>query len=286
MKTQYENYLGLGIAGNFALHLAQAGELEDFKDVITADEAAPKGMFPFYLPHYTPSTKTTTRTPKEILSTYPLSSDTIKLPNADVNVQTEPEVGLICSLSYKDGKIQSITPTHFGAYNDCSIRVAGAEKISDKKNWGTDSKGIASSLIEIDTFEVNGVMDNYSICSFLKRDGKITAYGENVELHGYSYFYSKLTEWMKNQINTQENFGPLEPLSEYIEACNYPANAVISIGATRYTKYGETTFLQAMDEIFVVVYNHDIYTYDDVVLSLTNEEYNKKKMSILHQRVV
>ena len=47
--TQYENFLGLGIAGNFALHLAQAGELEDFKDIITEDEAAPKGMFPFYL---------------------------------------------------------------------------------------------------------------------------------------------------------------------------------------------------------------------------------------------
>jgi len=46
----YKNFLGLGIAGNFALHLAQAGELEDFKDIITADEAAPKGMFPFYLP--------------------------------------------------------------------------------------------------------------------------------------------------------------------------------------------------------------------------------------------
>jgi len=44
---QYKNYLGLGIAGNFALHLAQAGELEDFKNVLTEDEAAPKGMFPF-----------------------------------------------------------------------------------------------------------------------------------------------------------------------------------------------------------------------------------------------
>ena len=286
MKTQYENYLGLGIAGNFALHLAQAGELEDFKDVITADEAAPKGMFPFYLPNFTPSTTATTRIPKDILRTYPLSSDTLELPKQDVNVQTEPEVGLVCEISYKDRKVESITPTHFGAYNDCSIRVAGAEKISDKKNWGVASKGIASSLIAIDKFEVNGVMDNYSICSFLKRDGKITAYGENVELNGYSYFYSQLTEWIKNQINTQEDFGPLEPLNEYIQACNYPANAVISIGATRYTKYGETTFLQTMDEIFVVVYNHELYTFNDIDLALTSGEYDKEKMSILHQRVV
>ncbi len=286
MSTQYENYVGLGIAGNFALHLAQAGELEDFKDVITADEAAPKGIFPFYLPHYIPSTNATTRTPKDILTTYPLSSDTLKLPEANVNVQTEPEVGLVCEINYKDGKVKSITPTHFGAYNDCSIRVAGAEKISDKKNWGRSSKGIASSLLAIDKFEEGGVMDNYSICSFLKRDNTLTPYGEDVELNGYSYFYSKLTGWIKNQINTQENFGPLEPLSEYIKACNYPAKAIISIGATRYTEYGETTFLKVGDEIFVVVYNHDSYSFKDVVTILNDEEYTKEEMSILHQKVL
>ncbi len=286
MSAQYENYLGLGIAGNFALHLAQAGELEDFKDVITADEAAPKGMFPFYLPHYTPSTNTTTRTPKDILTTYPLSSDTLQLPKQDVNVQTEPEVGLVCEISYKDGKVESVTPTHFGAYNDCSIRVSGAEKISDKKNWGASSKGISSSLLAIDKFAEGGVMDSFSICSFLKCDGVLRAYGEDVALSGYSYFYSKLTEWIKNQINTQENFGPLEPLSEYIEACNYPTNAIISIGATRYSEYGETTFLQKDDEIFVVVYNHNSYSFEDIVKILNDEEYSQTEMSILHQKVL
>lgn len=45
----------------------------------------------------------------------------------------EPEVGLICEFTYSNGKVNSIKPTHFGAYNDCSIRVAGANKISDKK---------------------------------------------------------------------------------------------------------------------------------------------------------
>ncbi len=286
MDTQYENYLGLGIAGNFALHLAQAGELEDFKDVITADEAAPKGMFPFYLPNYTPSTNATTRTPKDILTTYPLSSDTLELPKQDVNVQTEPEVGLVCEISYKDGKVETVTPSHFGAYNDCSIRIGGAEKISDKKNWGTSSKGISSSLIAINKFAEGGVMDKYSICSFLKRDNVLIPYGEDVELNGYSYFYSKLTEWIKKQINTQENFGPLEPLSEYIQACEYPTKAIISIGATRYTEYGETTFLKGNDEIFVVVYNHDTYSFEDVIASLNDQEYTKEEMSVLHQKVL
>lgn len=279
---KYKNYLGLGIAGNFALHLAQAGELEDFKNIITEDEAAPKGMFPFYLP----CTKTTdSARPKKMLFTYPLSSTEIKLPKEALNIQAEPEVGLICSLEYKDGKISNITPKYFAAYNDCSIRVGGAEKISDKKNWGEASKGIAATLLKIDKFAPGGVMDDFSICSFLRRDNELHAYGENVELGGYSYFYDKLTEWIKNQINTQKDFGPLEDIKSYIVTCNYPENAVISIGATRYTPYGETTFLQSGDEVFVVVYNHKAYSLDDVTATLQNKEYEKENMSILAQRV-
>ena len=279
---KYQEYLGLGIAGNFALHLAQAGELEDFKNIITEDEAAPKGMFPFYLP----CKKTTdTARPKETLFIYPLSSDKIALPTEDVNVQAEPEVGLICSLNYKEGKLSNIAPKFFAAYNDCSIRIGGAEKISDKKNWGKDSKGIASKLLEIDKFAPGGVMDDFSICSFLRRDNQLHAYGENVELSGYSYFYDKLTEWIQNQINKQEDFGPLEDIKSYIATCNYPEYAIISIGATRYTPYGETTFLQENDEVFVVVYNHKSYSLDDVILTLQNKEYNKENMSILAQKV-
>jgi hypothetical protein len=279
---KYENYLGLGIAGNFALHLAQAGELEDFKDIITQDEAAPKGMFPFYLPC---EKSTDTLRPKATLFTYPLSSTSIKLPKENVNVQAEPEVALVCELHYKDGNIAEITPKLFGAYNDCSIRIGGAEKISDKKNWGVDSKGIASELIPIDRFSQGGVMDNFSICSFLRRDDTLHAYGENVALHGYSYFYEKLTTWIQNQINTQKDFGPLEDIKTYIDTCNNPKNAIISIGATRYTPYGETTFLQTGDEVLVAVYNHQLYTLDDVLQTLQNKEYKKENMSILAQKV-
>ncbi|MDD2652686.1 MAG: DUF5718 family protein [Sulfurimonas sp.] len=245
----YREFLGLGIAGNFALHLAQAGELEDFKEIITADEAAPKGMFPFYLPKHVLGAK-------EILSTYPFSSSTIQLPDDKVNVQAEPEVALICDFIYENNTLLKIIPTHFGAYNDCSIRVAGASKISDKKNWGKNSKGVSQNLLEIDKFSDGGIMDSYSICSFLKRDGNIHAYGEDVELKGYSYFYEKLLEWMVKQINTQEDFGPLEHLSNYIAACNHPSKAIISIGATRYTLYGEHTFLQDGDEVIIMLYNN------------------------------
>ena len=277
--NKYKNFLGLGIAGNFALHLDQAGEAEEFKDIITADEAAPKGMFPFYLPQRVESAK-------EILNTYPLSSDTIKLPNTDVNVQAEPEVGLTCRLEYTDGKLSKIIPTFFGAYNDCSIRVKGAAKISDKKNWGEASKGISDNLIAIDKFSDGGVMDDYSICSFLRRDGEVHAYGEDVELNGYSYFYEKLLDWMTNQINTQKEFGPLEPLSEYISTCREPKEAVISIGATRYTPYGERTFLKAGDEVIIIVYNAKKALHEEVLESVKSSNYNNKTMSILTQKVI
>lgn len=276
----YKEYIGLGIAGNFALHLDQAGEAEDFKDIITEDEAAPKGMFPFYLPNSPLSSA------KEILKTYPLSNETIKLPKKDVNVQAEPEVGLICDFHYTEGKLCKVIPTYFGAYNDCSIRVAGAQKISDKKNWGVNSKGFSNTLIKIDRFKNGGVMDDYSLCSFLRRNGEIHAYGENVALNGYSYFYEKLTEWILHQLLTQKDFGPLEPISTYIKACGNPTQAIISIGATRYTPYGENTFLQAGDEVLVALYKRNSYSLDEVIENLKKEQYTLKDMSVLAQKVI
>jgi len=241
--AHYKDFIGLGIAGNFALHLEQAGEIEDFKDLEVEDENGPKGMFPFYIPGR-----------EGQLGVYPVSSDTIRLPAFEANIQAEPEVALICDISYEDGKVTAVTPTHFGAYNDCSIRKEGAKKISEKKNWGEATKGLSSELIAIDRFAPGGVMDDFRIASFLKRDGGVFRYGEDVELTGYSYFYTKLTDWIVNQLNTQKDVGPLEPLSSYIAAAGYPKKAVISIGATRYTPYGETTFLQPGDEVIVLLY--------------------------------
>ena len=285
--AKYKKFLGLGIAGNFALHLTQAGEDEDFKDVITEDEAAPKGMFPFFLPRQQNPVNQAELHAKKILTTYPLGADNIKLPaDKELNVQAEPEVGLICDLEYTTGRLSKITPRYFGAYNDYSIRVKGAEKISDKKNWGHETKGFSNNIIEIDKFSEGGNIDNYSICSFLRRDCKVHAYGEDVELTGYSYFHEKLVDWMLNQINTQENFGPLEPLNEYIHACDNPSEAIISIGATRYTAFGEKTFLKPNDESIVIVYNHTKVSYADVLESVKASKYSNENMSVLAQKVI
>ncbi|MDP2078407.1 MAG: DUF5718 family protein [Sulfuricurvum sp.] len=272
----YKNYIGFGIAGNFALHLEQAGEVEDFKDIVTDDPNGPKGMFPFYIPNR-----------EGYLGVYPLSCDTIILPKEECNVQIEPEVALICEITYDaSGNVTNISPKQFGAYNDCSLRKEGVPKISLKKNWGPSSKGIASTLFEIDRFENGGVMDTYRIASFLKRDGMTMRYGEDVELKGYSYFYEKLTQWMVNQINIQDDTGPLESIGSYLKNAGLPRQAIISIGATRYTHFGETTFLKEGDEIVVVVYDNNLYCGNPILMMVNRGELNVPGVSALVQKVV
>ena len=272
--AEYKDYLGLGIAGNFALHLEQAGELEDFKDVITEDPNGPKGMFPFYIPGF-----------DNQLGVYPLSDDTIILPEGDVNVQAEPEVGLVCEITYEDGKVTAVTPKQFGAYNDCSIRKEGAKKISEKKNWGPASKGFSSTLIDIDSFEEGGMLDHWRICSFLRNGEMMMRYGEDVELSGYSFFYQKLLDWITKQINTQGDHGPLEPLIEYIAQAGYPEKMVISIGATRYTPYGEKAYLNEGDEVIVVLYDNDYYCKNPIMMMAQKGELDMHGISALVQKV-
>lgn len=274
--NDYTSYIGLGIAGNFALHLEQAGESADFKDVITQDPNGPKGMFPFYIPQRAGQ-----------LGVYPLSHTTIILPLESCNVQPEPEVALVCILTYdNEGKVTHIQPTFFGAYNDCSLRKEGAAKISHKKNWGASSKGISQNLIPIDRFESGGIMDTYRIASFVRREGEVVAYGEDVALLGYSYFYTQLLAWIKNQINTQIDQGPLEAIGAYIRDAHSPQNVIISIGATRYTPFGETHFVHEGDEIIVVVYDGTLYTPETMVTMAQEGNFTAERMSYLRQKVV
>jgi hypothetical protein len=237
--------IGLGVAGNFAKHLEQAGESKDFVNVAAA-EGAPKGIFPFYLPNH-----------DSFLATYPLSSQT-QIATGTENPQLEPEVALYCELSYLDGKVSAITPLKFAAFNDCTVRKEGASKISQKKNWGEASKGVSDQWLDLDKFERGGVLDNYNLASFVTRDGVTYPYGVDTELLGYSYFYQQLMDWLLDKINHQQDQGPLENISELLTQCNQPSHAIISIGATAYEEFGENNYLEAGDKITVVTYPNTI----------------------------
>jgi len=259
--------IGLGVAGNFAHHLEQAGELKDFENVVTKEENAPKGIFPFYLPNS-----------KSFLGLYPVGQEILELPNYEANAQVEPEVAILFDIVYNEQKeVTRLDAKKFTSFNDCTIRKEGAKKISEKKSWSENSKGIAKEWIEIDKFEEGGVMDNFHLCSFVKRDNTLHPYGVDAPLLGYSYFYGKLQNWLIEKMNEQRDFGPLEDIAEHLKTSSYPKQALISIGATAYAEFGEKNYLQSGDEIFVIVY--------DKRKGSANLEEAEDKI-ILHQRVI
>ena len=261
-----QNVICLGVAGNFAHHLEQAGELEDFKNVVTETADAPKGIFPFYLPRS-----------ESFLGLYSIGTDTLTLPTYEANAQVEPEIAVLFDIVYNDAnEVVDLKAQKFTTFNDCTIRKEGAKKISEKKSWGENSKGIGDKWIAIDKFEEGGVMDNYHLCSFVKRDGIVHPYGVDAPLLGYSYFYTKLKTWLIDKMNTQQDFGPLEDIAMHLKNSNYPKQVLISIGATAYAEFGEHNYLQSGDEVYVMAY--------DVRSDKADFTISESKI-ILHQKV-
>ena len=272
----YSAVIGLGVAGNFAGHLEQAGEARDFVAVAVKEAIAPKAIFPFYLPGVA----------DHFLGTYPLSHDTIRYPQGADHLQIEPEVGLLCDIQYADGRVSALIPRAFGAYNDCSIRREGARKISEKKNWGAASKGVAAELLPLDHLQPGGVLDGYRIASFLIRDGQCHAYGIDSAVVDYSYFHQTLLDWIIEKMNEQADEGPAEDIAALLKANGYPAQALISIGATRYTPFGESHFLQLGDHSVVVLYPAARYDAATIAQGVAAENLQGEELSVLVQQVV
>ena len=50
-----------------------------------------------------------------------------------------------------------------------------------------------------------------------------------------SYFHQQLLDWIVDRMNNQPDDGPMNHIASLLEQANYPKQAIISIGATRYT---------------------------------------------------
>lgn len=273
-----KNLIGFGVAGNFTGHLEQAGETPDFVDVKTDCQDAPKGIFPYYV-----------RDADGQIGVYPLSTTEIQYPKdmaENAHLQAEPEVCVLFDVNYESGKIFSMTPRAFAAFNDCSIRKPGAKKISEKKNWGAATKGISETFIKLSSLNEGCELDDFRIASFLKRDGEIHAYGKDSSVTTYSYFHQRLYDWMLSKLNQQADFGPLEDLNGIIKHAGFPEQILISLGATCYTEFGETVFLQPGDEVFIYAYDATQNTAADVQAHLHGKIDGLPNSSILHQRIV
>jgi len=243
-----QQWFGFGVAGNFAGHLEQAGEAGDFVGV-DAPADAPKGIFPWYVPGGS-----------TFLATYPIDSRAIVLPESDepLNLQIEPEAGVLFDVAYAaDGAVVGLAPRAIGAFNDCSIRRPGAKKISEKKNWGPASKGLAAALFPVGDLLPEGDTATLRIASFLRRGDETHAYGQDSPVVGYSYYGDTLVDWIVDRLAHQRGSDdtPLEDVGALLREAGSPTTLVVGIGATRYTEYGETTFLVDGDESLVVVYD-------------------------------
>lgn len=250
--------VGLGVAGNFAGHLEQAGEAGDFVNVAPATARAPKGLFPWFVPGS-----------GDFLERFPLSHDRLALPESEAlgDLQIEPEAGVLFAAGYDDdGLLRSLRPYALGAFNDCSIRRPGARRISEKKNWGGDSKGLARRLFPVDEIERDGRTGALRLACFLRRDGETHTYGIDSPLAGYSYYGTTLTDWIIERSRDQRGGPdtPLEDVGALLRTAGRPERLLIGIGATRYTPLGEKTYLRAGDEAVVVVYAPDCGGPDDV----------------------
>lgn len=281
MKMSFEKVIGLGVAGNFAGHLEQAGEAADFLKVKVNDAKAPKGIFPFYLPN------AAGKNLPEYLSVYPITHGKLVAPaNKEENLQGEPEVAILCDIVYEDGRVVNLIPKAFSPYNDCSIRRPGAKKISEKKNWGAFAKGVLprEQMLPIDKFTEKGILNSYKIASFHRRKDTFQAYGLDSFVRNYSYNYQQLIDWLIDKMNNQENSGPLENIHEYLVETGFPKETLISIGATRYTDFAEKNYLEEGDELYFVLYPETI-PYETISDTVNKETNTNPQVLILKQPV-
>jgi len=270
---ELKNYLGFGVVGNFTNHLGEAGEADEFSVIKTDEENEPKGLFPFYIPK-----------DNSHLGNFPFSSHKINYKNMK-QLQIEAEVVLLCDFNYKNGKLIDIIPKYFGAFNDCSNRIQDGKKLSTKKNWGNNSKGISTDLIKIDKFTQDGILNKFHIASFIRRDGILYDYGAVSAINSYSYFFTQLKDWMINKFNTQKDYGPLEGLPKYIKDIENYKGFLIAAGATAYTQFGKDNFLKKGDEIFIYIYNAHFHFFKDIIQDMSGKNLHLSQCSKLHQIV-
>ena len=271
---------GIGVAGNFAGHLEQAGEAADFVNVVAESAQAPKGIFPWHIPGR-----------DGYLGVFPLSADTITWPERDheVDLQIEPEVGAICRLTYDgDGNVTVIAAEAVAAFNDCSIRVAGAPKISQKKNWAPASKGLAARGFAVSDLDPTGGLATLRIACFIRRHGAVHEYGIDSPARGYSYAGTPLIDWIIDRLAHQQGSPdtPLEPVGQYLRDAGCPERVVFGIGATRYTDFGESNYLAPGDESIVIVYDERVTAPADVQAAVrAGNEASLSEASVLVQLV-
>ena len=61
---------------------------------------------------------------------------------------------------------------------------------------------------------------------------------------------------------------------------------MISIGATRYTEFGEKNFLQKGDRAIVILYPEEKYSPEQIEELVKKGEYSDREISVLDQEII
>lgn len=258
--TTLHSTFGFGVAGNFAGHLEQAGEAVDFVNV-DATANMPKGIFPWHAPGSS-----------TFLGAFPISSDTLAIPpdlDPSVRVQVEPELGVLLDVVRGDGgAVEALVPRWAAAFDDCSLRRPDAAKISEKKNWGSASKGLASRAVQVDDLSRTGPLATFRLACFLQRDGQTHAYGVDSAVATYTLFGQELLDWLVDRLAAQRGAAgtPLEDVGALVAPD--VSRVLVGVGASRYEPFGEHTFVEIGDEAIVVVYDGAEHEPGDVAVAV------------------
>ena len=118
------------------------------------------------------------------------------------------------------------------------------------------------------------------------RNNEIFEYGEDSAVRDYSYIYEKLLSWIIEKLNNQIDEGPTENLNSYLNFNDKISKMVFSIGATRYTDFGKTHFLQENDKSVVVLYPNEKYSDEEILSVVKNKDFSHKEISLLYQEIV
>lgn len=318
----WSSCFGLGVAGNVAGHMAQAGEAA----TTDGEQKTPAAVFAFYVPEGSKerlfrnlgsktsllrkeaASRDTLRLEAELerLERFPVTTDLIEYPDCEgaAKVQVEPEMALLCDIVYRshslEGKtVEALLPRKIAAFNDCSIReLRGSEKLSERKNWGFGSKGISLDgfdLASVREFEAGGLASRLALTSYVKRDGKVHQYTETAPGRNYLLYHGPLLDWIRDQLNDQRDADKWEDMAQLLRAANYPSSMWIALGAGEYTAWGQENYIQPKDETVVVVFDETVLgvagpsmdmvegMFNDTLVTQADE---KKAMVFLHQTFV
>ena len=86
-------------------------------------------------------------------------------------------------------------------------------------------------------------------------------------------------------INYQYSYQSLNHIHKYLLEAGKPESAMISIGATRYTKWGEQNFLMNNDKTCIILYPQSKYSQADILKIVEKEDFKDPEISVLFQTV-